>query len=70
MADIPAVGNCLRISPVIRSYPGALVVCKRLIAALTSVAVKVLIGDAGSILISGAGSVSRMSSSVGSGVCG
>ena len=61
MADIPAVGNCLRISPVIRSYPGALVVCRRLIAALTSVAVKFLIGDAGSI--------SRMSSSVGSGEC-
>jgi hypothetical protein len=41
-----------------------------LIAAVTSVAVNFLIGDAGSVLISGAGSMSRMSSSVGSGVCG
>jgi hypothetical protein len=55
---------------VIRSYPGALVVCRQLIAALTSVAGKRLIGDAGSVLMSGAGSLSRMSSSVGSGVCG
>ena len=54
----------------IRSYPGALVVCRQLIAALTSVAVKRLIGDAGSVLMSGAGSVSRMLSSAGLGVCG
>jgi hypothetical protein len=70
IADIPTSGNFLRISPVIRSYPGALVVCKRLIAALTSVALNFLIGGVGSLLVSRACSVSRLSPPVWSGVCG
>jgi hypothetical protein len=56
-AEIPTCGNCLRISPVMRSYPGAFVERKRLIAALTSVTLKFLIADAGSTSVSSACSV-------------
>jgi hypothetical protein len=55
---------------VVRSYPGALVERKRLITVLTSVVVKVLIGDAGSVSVSSAWSVSRSALPVRPGKCG
>ena len=54
-------GSFLRISPVMRSYPGAFVVCSLLIATLTSATVNFLIGVAGSLLVPSACGVSCLS---------
>jgi hypothetical protein len=69
-AEISTCGNYLRISPVMTSYPGAFVERKRLIAALTSVTVKFLIGDVASTSVSSVCSVSRSTPPSWSGMCG
>ena len=51
LADNPTFGSFLRISPVMRSYPGAFVERSLLIATLTSETVNFLIGFAGSLFI-------------------
>jgi hypothetical protein len=49
IADNPTFGSFLRISPVMRSYPGAFVARSLLIATLPSVTVHFLIRIAGSL---------------------
>ena len=61
IADNPTSGTFLRISPVMRSYPGAFVVRRWLIAALTSATVNFLIGVAGSLLVPSVCGVSCLS---------
>jgi len=51
IADNPTSGSFLRISPVMRSYPGAFVERSLLIATLTSATVNFSIGVAGSLVV-------------------
>ena len=60
-ADNPTSGSFLRISPAMRSYPGAFVERSLVIATLTSGTVNFLIGVAGSLLVPSGCGVSCLS---------